>query len=370
MHRSCLLLLIALLLAGCGPKETPLPVRASLPVVAHAWSVAMADLVWARPGPARPTSSRFELRDDLLEELRDPEEKRLRHLAERLEQGLLGYAALEVTPDEISVGGQTVLYLSRGLVSEEYRRGSLISPLYDTLKDAADEEKALAQVTGARFEGRLLLLIDGKAPWPTVLQVLYTAGQAQFSDFLVGVHDPGAPDLAGAPGPVSQDRAITVAHGPGADVTVSAISDAVVSGSLAELGRLAGQLIGPDAAIGCATVVPSDGNDWSQVVPTFDRLTELGARHITITGGAASLPVTGAPSAPLAPAAPWLRLEDRVSVIRLALPRIGPPRPSTDPPPGDCSSPGLFTPPPLDLGELGDLRRLRTGQSGDVGLGR
>jgi biopolymer transport protein ExbD len=89
-----------------------------------------------------------------------------------------------VSKVNITVDGVKVVDVSGGIVGEEYKRGTLISPLFDTLKEKADEAKALAERNPANaFKGRILLQCDRDIPFSLVREVMYTAGQAQFAEF-------------------------------------------------------------------------------------------------------------------------------------------------------------------------------------------
>ena len=89
-----------------------------------------------------------------------------------------------VSQSGILVDGVKVVDVSGGQVGDEYKRGTLISPLFDTLKEKADEAKAIAEGRQqVSFSGRILLQCDRNIPFSLVREVMYTAGQAQFAEF-------------------------------------------------------------------------------------------------------------------------------------------------------------------------------------------
>ena len=89
-----------------------------------------------------------------------------------------------VSKANVTVDGVKVVDVSGGAIGDEYKRGTLISPLFDTLKEKADEAKALAERNPAhKFTGRILLQCDRDVPFSLVREVMYTAGQAQFAEF-------------------------------------------------------------------------------------------------------------------------------------------------------------------------------------------
>ena len=89
-----------------------------------------------------------------------------------------------ITKSGILVDGVTIVDVAGGSVGDEYKRGTLISPLFDILKEKADEAKAIAESRQTvSFTGRLLLQCDRDIPFSLLREVMYTAGQAQFAEF-------------------------------------------------------------------------------------------------------------------------------------------------------------------------------------------
>lgn len=71
-------------------------------------------------------------------------------------------------------------------IREEDVKGQLVSPLYDRLVDKAEQAKSLGERMGGGdfdFKGEILLQVDKEMPFSVVRRVMYTAGQAQFSNF-------------------------------------------------------------------------------------------------------------------------------------------------------------------------------------------
>jgi biopolymer transport protein ExbD len=87
---------------------------------------------------------------------------------------------LETVPDPENPG-QSVLQ-----VPEDLLNGQLIDTLLDELSKKADIAKDIGKQSGLAehaFKGRLLIQCDKKLPFAVLRQVMYTAGQAQFSEF-------------------------------------------------------------------------------------------------------------------------------------------------------------------------------------------
>lgn len=104
-----------------------------------------------------------------------------------------------VGDDELSVDGARVQHLDAGnRVPDAAKRGSLIVPLYDVLRDKVETERTLELRGGPPFEGHLLLAIAADVPYATATDVLYTAGQAQLNQLLFQVSGP-SPSGPGGP---------------------------------------------------------------------------------------------------------------------------------------------------------------------------
>ena len=104
---------------------------------------------------------------------------------------------LMVSKTEILVDGVPVLGLTTVqdeenpgemliAVPEDENKGQMITDLYDRLLDKAEQAKALGEASGSEqhaFKGRILLQCDQNLPFSVIREVMYTAGQAQFSEF-------------------------------------------------------------------------------------------------------------------------------------------------------------------------------------------
>jgi biopolymer transport protein ExbD len=87
---------------------------------------------------------------------------------------------LTETADEENPGDMWVT------VPDDEKKGQLITRLYDRLLEKAEDAKQLADMTASdehEFKGRILLQCDKNLPFAVIREVMYTAGQAQFSEF-------------------------------------------------------------------------------------------------------------------------------------------------------------------------------------------
>ncbi len=78
-----------------------------------------------------------------------------------------------------------ILKMDAGRFPEDELKGQLSVPLYDALLEIAENEKVLGEVSDSRddeFRGRVVIAVDRRAPWDTLISAFYTCGQAQFSE--------------------------------------------------------------------------------------------------------------------------------------------------------------------------------------------
>jgi hypothetical protein len=59
----------------------------------------------------------------------------------------------------------------------------LVTPLYDALFEQADKSKQMAEARGETWQGRVILVGDRMLKFSTLVNVMYTAGRAEFSEY-------------------------------------------------------------------------------------------------------------------------------------------------------------------------------------------
>jgi len=59
----------------------------------------------------------------------------------------------------------------------------LIGPLYDVLAEEVDKAKQLAENTGKEWAGRAIIVGDQELKFSVLVDVMYTAGRAEFTDY-------------------------------------------------------------------------------------------------------------------------------------------------------------------------------------------
>ncbi|MBX7081425.1 MAG: biopolymer transporter ExbD [Nannocystaceae bacterium] len=70
-----------------------------------------------------------------------------------------------------------------GEVDPAALQGHLIGPLYDLLAEEADRAKKMAEGKGEEWEGRIILVGDQNLKFSVLVDVMYTAGRAEFREY-------------------------------------------------------------------------------------------------------------------------------------------------------------------------------------------
>ncbi len=96
-------------------------------------------------------------------------------------------AALSITlsASEIVVEGKQALSLRNGLIDPSQKQGGangfLVTPLLNVLQQHRDRLKLIAQSQNNRpFRGEVQIIADKRTPYRTLVEILYTMGQAEF----------------------------------------------------------------------------------------------------------------------------------------------------------------------------------------------
>jgi biopolymer transport protein ExbD len=96
---------------------------------------------------------------------------------------------LSVSMKEILVGERRVVEIKNGIVPAALKEGGkadsfYIAAVYDALKKEVDKQKYIAQFNkNAPFTGRVNVVADKRIPYRTLMEVLYTAGQAELGEY-------------------------------------------------------------------------------------------------------------------------------------------------------------------------------------------
>ena len=89
-----------------------------------------------------------------------------------------------ISPRDISFGDKKVVQLTEeGEVDPAAVKQHLIGPLYDLMAEEADKAKQRSEALGAEWEGRLILVGDQTLRFSTLVDILYTAGRAEYREY-------------------------------------------------------------------------------------------------------------------------------------------------------------------------------------------
>jgi biopolymer transport protein ExbD len=96
---------------------------------------------------------------------------------------------ITVSMNELAVNDRAVVPLERGVIPPRYKDGRraeafYVGPVYDALKKEVDKQKYIAQYNkNAPFAGRINVVADKKITYRTLMEILYTAGQAELGEY-------------------------------------------------------------------------------------------------------------------------------------------------------------------------------------------
>ncbi len=96
---------------------------------------------------------------------------------------------LSISMKEVLVGERRVIEIRDGIIPAAAKEGGkadsfYVAAVYDALKKEVDKQKYIAQFNkNAPFTGRVNVVADKRIPYRTLMEVLYTAGQAELGEY-------------------------------------------------------------------------------------------------------------------------------------------------------------------------------------------
>jgi biopolymer transport protein ExbD len=97
--------------------------------------------------------------------------------------------SVTISMTEVAVNDRAVLRMQDGRVPASAKEGGradafLVAAVHEALAREVEKQKYIARYNpGAPFSGRLNVVADKRVPYRTVMEVLYTAGQAELGDY-------------------------------------------------------------------------------------------------------------------------------------------------------------------------------------------
>jgi len=96
---------------------------------------------------------------------------------------------ISISQTVLTVNDRAVLPLRGGAIPVEAKEGKraeafYVGPIFDALKKEVDKQKYIAQFNkDVPFAGRVNVIADKKITYRTLMEVLYTAGQAELGEY-------------------------------------------------------------------------------------------------------------------------------------------------------------------------------------------
>jgi biopolymer transport protein ExbD len=97
--------------------------------------------------------------------------------------------AVTISMKEVAVGDRAVLPIVNGAIPAAAKEGGkpeafYVGPVFDALKKEVDKQKYIARYNPNQpFTGRVNVVADKRIPYRTLMEVLYTAGQAELGEY-------------------------------------------------------------------------------------------------------------------------------------------------------------------------------------------
>lgn len=84
---------------------------------------------------------------------------------------------------EIIFNEKKLVSLKDGEIDPNEVNGHLIGPLFDALSEEADKAKQMAEARQVEWDARIILVGDERLKFKTLVDVMYTAGRAEYAEY-------------------------------------------------------------------------------------------------------------------------------------------------------------------------------------------
>jgi biopolymer transport protein ExbD len=97
--------------------------------------------------------------------------------------------SITISMNELAINDRRVVPLQGGVIPPDYKDGGkaeafYVAPVFQALKKEVDKQKYIAQYNKNQpFSGRINVIADKKITYRTLMEVLYTAGQAELGEY-------------------------------------------------------------------------------------------------------------------------------------------------------------------------------------------
>jgi biopolymer transport protein ExbD len=96
---------------------------------------------------------------------------------------------VSISTTEVTVNDRAIAEVKNGIIPPKYKEGQAdnfyVGVLYDALKREVDKQKKIAEFNeqARTAAGRVNIAADKRIPYRTIIDVLYTAGQAELGEY-------------------------------------------------------------------------------------------------------------------------------------------------------------------------------------------
>jgi biopolymer transport protein ExbD len=91
--------------------------------------------------------------------------------------------AVYISSKELIFNEKKLVTLKDGQLDENSVKGHLITDLYDKMVEEAEKAKEMAEARQQVWEGRLILIGDQSLKFKTIVDVMFTAGRAKYTEY-------------------------------------------------------------------------------------------------------------------------------------------------------------------------------------------
>ena len=95
--------------------------------------------------------------------------------------------AVYISSRELVFNEKKLVQLQDGEIDPNAVKNHMIADLYDAMVEEADKAKAMAEARQTEWNGRVILIGDENLKFSTLVDVMYTAGRAEYAEYAFAV---------------------------------------------------------------------------------------------------------------------------------------------------------------------------------------
>lgn len=95
--------------------------------------------------------------------------------------------AIYISSTELLFNEKKLVALQDGELDPNAVKNHMIADLYEAMVEEADKAKAMAEARQTEWAGRIILIGDEKLKFSSLVDVMYTAGRAEFAEYAFAV---------------------------------------------------------------------------------------------------------------------------------------------------------------------------------------